>query len=165
MDDDGDLLTLPRSVHLALWLAGPGPVPVRRVVEAVQGEDEPHTVSSSPPPLAEPVPLAEVVGVWGGTPRVTAAVLPVPGDVSGLPPLVAEAAVDAGECLLVSAADRSWVAVPEVTRFGSVHEVGHLVGLDHVDDPTQLMYRSTVTTELGAGDRSGLAILGNTPCG
>ena len=127
MDDDGDLLTLPRSVHLALWLAGPGPVPVRRVVEAVQGEDEPHTVSSSPPPLAEPVPLAEVVGVWGGTPRVTAAVLPVPGDVSGLPPLVAEAAVDAGECLLVSAADRSWVAVPEVTRFGSVHEVGHLV--------------------------------------
>jgi hypothetical protein len=46
-----------------------------------------------------------------------------------------------------------------------IHELGHLVGLDHVDDPTQLMYRSTVTTELGAGDRSGLAILGNTPCG
>lgn len=45
-----------------------------------------------------------------------------------------------------------------------IHELGHLVGLDHVDDPDELMYAETGVTELGPGDRSGLAILGNTPC-
>ncbi|WP_091023878.1 matrixin family metalloprotease [Nocardioides szechwanensis] len=45
-----------------------------------------------------------------------------------------------------------------------VHELGHLVGLDHVDDPDELMYAETGVTELGPGDRSGLAILGDTPC-
>lgn len=46
-----------------------------------------------------------------------------------------------------------------------MHELGHLVGLDHVDDPTQLMYKeNTGVTELGRGDRSGLAILGNGRC-
>lgn len=47
-----------------------------------------------------------------------------------------------------------------------MHELGHLVGLDHVDDPTQLMFKeNTGVTELGRGDRSGLAILGNGRCG
>jgi hypothetical protein len=46
-----------------------------------------------------------------------------------------------------------------------VHELGHLVGLDHVEDPDELMYRDTGALELGPGDRSGLAILGNAPCG
>lgn len=45
-----------------------------------------------------------------------------------------------------------------------IHELGHLVGLDHVDDPDELMYAETGVTELGPGDRSGLAILGNAPC-
>ena len=45
-----------------------------------------------------------------------------------------------------------------------VHELGHLVGLDHVDDPDELMYAETGVTELGPGDRSGLAILGDGPC-
>ncbi len=46
-----------------------------------------------------------------------------------------------------------------------LHELGHLVGLDHVDDPRELMYRTTEATEFGPGDLRGLARLGNTPCG
>jgi predicted Zn-dependent protease len=47
-----------------------------------------------------------------------------------------------------------------------MHELGHVVGLDHVKDRTQLMYRSTVegVTDLGAGDLTGLDALGRGPC-
>lgn len=46
-----------------------------------------------------------------------------------------------------------------------IHELAHLVGLDHVDDPSQLMYESAgVRVVLGPGDRAGLARLGNGPC-
>lgn len=43
-----------------------------------------------------------------------------------------------------------------------VHELGHLIGLDHVDDPDQLMYRypGEGPVELGDGDRAGLSALG-----
>ncbi len=47
-----------------------------------------------------------------------------------------------------------------------LHELSHLVGLAHVDDPAQLMYpqvRTDVTT-LGDGDRAGLAALGRGRC-
>ncbi|GEK21173.1 matrixin family metalloprotease [Cellulomonas xylanilytica] len=46
------------------------------------------------------------------------------------------------------------------------HELAHLVGLDHVDDPTQLMYPSTSVTRsgFGAGDLAGLAALGSGEC-
>ncbi|GAA1920520.1 hypothetical protein GCM10009737_22570 [Nocardioides lentus] len=47
-----------------------------------------------------------------------------------------------------------------------VHELAHVVGLGHTDDPTQLMYaEGTGVTELGAGDRAGLRALGELPCG
>lgn len=44
-----------------------------------------------------------------------------------------------------------------------LHEWGHAVGLDHVDDPTQLMYTfpGEGPAVLGAGDRRGLAELGS----
>lgn len=45
-----------------------------------------------------------------------------------------------------------------------MHELAHVVGLDHVDDPTQIMY-PTVTTkpaEFGAGDLTGLGLLGRS---
>ena len=46
------------------------------------------------------------------------------------------------------------------------HELGHLVGLAHVDDPTQLMYPELVgaPSGLGVGDRTGLAARGRGAC-
>jgi hypothetical protein len=47
-----------------------------------------------------------------------------------------------------------------------LHELAHLVGLDHVDDDSQLLYPETVpgVTDYAAGDLAGLARLGQGPC-
>lgn len=46
-----------------------------------------------------------------------------------------------------------------------LHELGHLVGLDHVEDPGELMYRASLgRTGFGPGDLAGLARLGAGPC-
>lgn len=47
-----------------------------------------------------------------------------------------------------------------------MHELGHLIGLDHTDDPTQLMYSESVrgVRDYGNGDRRGLALLGTQRC-
>ena len=46
------------------------------------------------------------------------------------------------------------------------HEFGHLVGLDHVDDPGELMAEVNIgRTSYGPGDLEGLARLGAIPCG
>lgn len=47
-----------------------------------------------------------------------------------------------------------------------LHELGHLVGLQHVEDPTELMNpeNSAGVTDFAAGDRLGLNELGRGPC-
>lgn len=46
-----------------------------------------------------------------------------------------------------------------------IHELAHVLGLDHVDDPTQLMYgENTGQLQLADGDRAGLAKLGAGHC-
>jgi len=45
------------------------------------------------------------------------------------------------------------------------HEFGHVVGLDHVDDPQELMYESNIgVTDYGSGDLEGMARLGSIRC-
>lgn len=47
-----------------------------------------------------------------------------------------------------------------------MHELAHLVGLDHVEDPAQLMNSEARTgvTDFGDGDLTGLDLLGRGPC-
>lgn len=45
-----------------------------------------------------------------------------------------------------------------------IHELAHVVGLAHVDDPAQMMHPAGGVTVLSAGDRAGLAKLGTGQC-
>ncbi len=46
-----------------------------------------------------------------------------------------------------------------------LHELGHLVGLAHVDDKTQIMFpRGGQVVDYQQGDRVGLGTLGKGPC-
>lgn len=100
------------------------------------------------PPLA-----GDVAGVGGSAlvqPRGPASGRLVTGqvalDVDALAPLMRRGRVDQVRAIIM-------------------HELGHVIGLDHVGDPAQLMYpRNRGLTEYGAGDLEGLARLGNGVC-
>lgn len=54
---------------------------------------------------------------------------------------------------------------PQSVQAIILHEVGHLLGLAHVNDPTQLMYaRGSLATDYALGDLAGLGRLGATTC-
>lgn len=53
----------------------------------------------------------------------------------------------------------------EQARAVIVHELAHVLGLDHVEDPAELMHPVTShATDLGPGDRQGLALVGAAAC-
>lgn len=54
---------------------------------------------------------------------------------------------------------------PRVMEALVVHEVAHLVGLGHVNEPMELMFASNDgQVDFGPGDLAGLATLGSLPC-
>lgn len=86
---------------------------------------------------------------WGQSPRTT-------HYVSG------QVVLDAPQLTRLLASRDGAARVREVV----LHELGHLAGLAHVEDPTQLMNptSSAVLGGFGAGDRRGLALLGRGGC-
>jgi hypothetical protein len=135
---------LPRSVLLALWLgSGTGSErDVEHAVRAVQDDDEPHEVAGLEPTddaAAREAAAREADGASSGVgPLVAAwcdadtvvALLPEAGRAGAVPAEVSHAAVEAGECVLVERGERAFAAVPDVRRFGSDLEPGHLVRWD-----------------------------------
>lgn len=73
-----------------------------------------------------------------------------------------------GQILLDAPALTEVVAFPDgpaLVRAIIMHELAHVVGLDHVSDPTQLMYeKNSGQLDFGTGDRAGLALLGTGKC-
>lgn len=83
-------------------------------------------------------------------------------EVDGLPRLVTGAiALDA------ESHSRTYDAMPTRTQqLVLMHEIGHVLGLGHVDDPRQLMNAGYVGQDgLGPGDLAGLKALHDVPCG
>ncbi len=163
------MLDLPRSARLVAWAAQVGagaPIPPA-LITAVTGTDEPHTVALAPEGPSE-LPESRS-GAAQGSPAGTfqtpandlgtllgalradgfthfRLVLPVPGDVAGLPGPASfnAAALEAGEAVVAHrpgpfpggpssaavagpGAPFGWGLVPEITRFGSALEPGALV--------------------------------------
>lgn len=73
-----------------------------------------------------------------------------------------------GQVLLDAPALAETLAYPDgpaLVRAVIMHELAHVVGLDHINDPTQLMYEeNSGQLDFGAGDRAGLALLGTGEC-
>ncbi len=83
---------------------------------------------------------------------------------------------DLGELMHPSSPRSSWgpgLDTPDLVDGGSggevatgvlMHELAHVLGLDHVDDLGELMHPSSPRSSWGPGDRAGLAALGDAPC-
>jgi hypothetical protein len=127
-----------RSGPLAAWAAAffAGRVSVDQAADAVIGDDAPHQVGGLPAYDVELVPLREVLVAWrraGGGVRV---VLPVAGDVRGLPGPAAfrSAALEHGE----AAAGAGLGVVPDVVNYAPSSA------------PTTVLWQAFQTDELPA---------------
>lgn len=123
----------------------------------VVDDDEPHQLAGDVPPGLDTPSVGSLLTAWAGRVRSVAAVFPGPGDAMGVPALVSARAVDAEECVLVTVVPdgasppashpgappapaplvppgpdapahlEHWALAPEIERFGSDLEPGHLV--------------------------------------
>jgi len=101
-------------------------------------------------PVEHPDLAGDVVGLGGSTAR----------QVDGEPLVYVTGQVVLDAPSLTTAMER-----PEQVRAVIMHELAHVVGLTHVDDPGQLMYADNVgVTDFAVGDRAGLARLGAGTC-
>ena len=170
-----------RPVH---WVNAPGPVPPggQEVVRRAFDELSRHTGlqfvedgdtderPSDERPLVQPARYgdrwAPVLVSW-----TTGAEAPrLAGGVAGY---AGPAVADDGGRLLVSGQvvlDTDDLAYPgdggvkAFAYYAVLHELGHLVGLAHVDQPTQLMYPQGHIASFAPGDLRGLAAAGSGPC-
>lgn len=159
----GDVLDLPRSVLLALWGTAvlDGRAGAARAVEVVTGPDEPHLVTGEDQPLtASPLGpgLRDLLDHLPGRTAGLRAVLPVPGDALGLPPVpeAVRAAVDAQEAVVAVPAGPGgpgWTWVPEVEAFGSEHDQGHQVRWQCWRHPEGSRPPATAFADLGEAER------------
>lgn len=123
------VLDLPRSVTLAAWLPhvhGDAGL-AARALAGVTDDDEPHAVAPDDDVPGLGTDLADLLLAWGMPGVALTAVLPVPGDVAGVPAEISGPALEAGECVLVQTPGGAFAAVPHVESFGSADEPGHLV--------------------------------------
>lgn len=147
---------LPRSVLLALWMNAASIDPdldLIDVIAAVEDDDEPHRLAGDgvdPGPsslTAHTGLLRTTLAAWLQQAIRSAALLPVPGDASGLPGTISAAATTAGECLLLRIDDQDLVLVPEIETFGSVWEQGfHVAWTAHRTAPWENKFVGAVGT-------------------
>lgn len=137
-------MTIPRSALLTAWAGAVAAGRARSAdaLQAVAGDDEPHQVEPAPgftAPASLPVPdpgylsdlLVLLAAAGERAPVGVRCVLPVPGDVRGVPgpPELRAAAVTAGECVVLDGlpGGASVALVPEVEQYGPEDDVGVLV--------------------------------------
>lgn len=137
-----------------------------RLQYAGPSTDRPHWPSATQSARADAEPVLVAFATSDEVPRLKGRVAGVGGSTSvrrnGISTYVS------GQVTLDSGTFTKLLTEPaflDAARAILVHEFGHLVGLAHVRDNRELMNeQDTGLTDFGAGDRTGLTLLGQGPC-